>query len=98
MATQVAVRIFTSKLKLKVMYKTDVKIQVGNNSFTVDQILEFTKDAMDGNHVTTQRELSEKYGIDDNKDYSVTGNIKRVLRMIVQTGSIHKLNKDIREL
>ena len=80
------------------MYKTDIKIEVGNNSFTVDQILEFTKDAMDGNRVTTQRELSEKYGINDNEYYSVTGDIKRVLRMIVQTGVDSKLNKDIREL
>ena len=80
------------------MYKTDIKIEVGNNSFTVDQILEFTKDAMDGNRVTTQRELSEKYGINDNEYYSVTGDIKRVLRMIVQTGVDSKLNKDIRKL
>ena len=80
------------------MYKTDIKIEVGNNSFTVDQILEFTKDAMDGNRVTTQKELSEKYGINDNEYYSVTGDIKRVLRMIVQTGVDSKLNKDIRKL
>tara|TARA_B110000902_G_scaffold34656_1_gene36846 strand:+ start:319 stop:561 length:243 start_codon:yes stop_codon:yes gene_type:complete len=80
------------------MYKTDKKIEIGNNSFTVDQILEFTKDAMDGNRVTTQRELAEKYGIDDNEYYSITGDIKRVLRMIVQTGVDSKLNKDIRKL
>jgi hypothetical protein len=86
------------KLKIKVMYKTDIKIEIGNNSFTVDQMLEFTKDAMDGNRVTTQRELSEKYGINDNEYYSVTGDIKRFLRMIVQTGVDSKLNKDIRKL
>ena len=82
------------------MYKTNIKTNFSNisNEFTVDDMLELTKEAMDGNNVTTQKQLAEKYNIDDNEYYSKIGDIKRLLRMIVQTGVDSKLNKNIRKL